>query len=536
MNLLRRSRESAFAVLVTSAVGIAISGCALFGSTAPAAASDNQVAIFQDPGIEQDVSPPISDAFIQQHLQALRSLGVDVLRIGLAWTNVAPDANSRTRPAFDAADPNAYDWEFYDRLVSTAESDGIAVDLLVTGGPSVTPLWATQSGAPPPNSGSGSLFSFDHVWKPSASEYGQFVRAVGSHFRSVHFWEIWDEANWGPALAPQVQGGAMVGAALYRSLLDAGYSALQGTGHGHDTILAGNYTQDGSSQPNATNSSAPLTFTRALYCVNASYAPLRGSAAQSLGCPTTRAGSRQFPSAHPALFRVSGFGVHPYQYSNPPSRPDYPNPNGVEYNEIPHFVSVLNSVQRAYGSHKRMAVYNTEYGYQTRPPAAGRNPTPNTAAVWLNQAEYIAWRSNRISSFDQYELQDGGWFNTGLVNANGKPKATFYAWQMPIWLPSTSESRGHSIEVWGDVRPAHFAHGAQYAYIQFARRNSSSFSSVLRVRITNSRGYFDAHVKLPSSGQVRIAWSYPAGDATLYNTLSPSQTRIYSRTTSVSVH
>ena len=49
--------------------------------------------------------------------------------------------------------------------------------------------------------------------------------------------------------------------------------------------------------------------------------------------------------------------------------------------------------QRAYGSNKRMTAYNTEYGYQTRPPTHGRTPTPATAAAWLNEAEYMGWKT-----------------------------------------------------------------------------------------------------------------------------------------------
>jgi hypothetical protein len=533
MSLLARIRASATTTLTIAVAALGLTGCALLDSAAPASASHGQLAIFEDPLLEA-TSPALSDANLQKRLQILRSLGVGVLRIDLAWTNVAPAPNSRTRPAFNASDPNSYNWAFYDRLVNAAHADGLAVDFLVTGGPSATPLWATQPGAPSPNRANGSLFAYDHVWQPSASEYGQFVHAVASHFQSVHFWEIWDEPNWGPALAPQTQGGTIVAAGLYRSLLDAGWSSLQSTGHGHDTIVVGNYTQYGSQVPTTTNSSFPISFTQALYCMNSSYQRLTGQAATAVGCPTSGFAS-SFRGGHPALFFASGFGVHPYQVFNPPNKPDYPNANAVEYNEIPHFLSVLDRLQKAYGSNKRMTAYNTEYGYQTRPPTHGRTPTPATAAAWLNEAEYIGWKNRRIGSYEQYELTDLGWFNTGLITGGGSPKATFYAWRLPIWLPSTSQRRGGSLEVWGDVRPAHFAPGTQYAFVQFAGGNSGHFSTIKRLRIGNSRGYLDVRIKFPSSGQVRIAWSYPAGQHNLYNTLNSRQTLIYSRATAVRV-
>ena len=89
--------------------------------------------------------------------------------------------------------------------------------------------------------------------------------------------------------------------------------------------------------------------------------------------------------------------------------------------------------------------------------------------------------------------------------------------------------------MWGDVRPAHFAPGTQYAYVQFAGGNSGHFSTIKRLRIGSSRGYLDVRIKFPSSGQVRIAWSYPAGQHNLYNTLNSRQTLIYSRATAVRV-
>ena len=41
-------------------------------------------------------------------MQELRHLGVGMVRVNVRWSLIAPDPTSRTRPNFNASDPNAY--------------------------------------------------------------------------------------------------------------------------------------------------------------------------------------------------------------------------------------------------------------------------------------------------------------------------------------------------------------------------------------------------------------------------------------------
>jgi hypothetical protein len=542
MSMSGRIRTSFITALIAGLGALFATGCGLLSAAAPAVASSKLQAMFEDPALQA------SNADVVDELQALRYMGVSIIRVPIYWSTVAADPTSHTQPS-----GNPYTgWSTYDSIVSTANRFGIAVDLMPTGG---APLWAVKPGAPPCGTVSGSPVCFDNDFMPSASLYKQFVQAVAARYPSVHFWEVWNEANWGPSLTPQYYQGSKVpvSAGIYRQLLDAGYSALSSTGHKHDTILFGSLSQDGSAPPvGETNTTAPLTFVKTLYCLNNSYHRLTGASATQAGCPTTSSAFRQFRGAHPALFHVSGLGIHPYPFTGKaPNRTVFPNPNGAEFAEIPQVIKSLDRVQKAFGSHRRLSVYNTEYAYATRPnTTVSGTASPAKAAAYINQAEYMSWKNPRIATYDQYELIDAGWFPVGLFfpphtqacpSSVPCPKPSFFSFRLPVWLPVTSARRGKSLEVWGDVRPAHYAGGSQSVQIQYAPKGSSKYRTVKNVRITNPHGYFDVHVKFPGSGNVRLAWTYPSGltdplaslpgePATLANP------HAFSRVTSIKLH
>src|SRR5205814_2339928 len=102
---------------------------------------------------------------------------------------------------------------------------------------------------------------------------------------------------------------------------------------------------------------------------------------------------------------------------------------------------------------------------------------------------------------------------------------TYSAWRLPLFLPVSSTTRGHTLEVWGCARPATFAFAdtgqPQKVEIQFTPQGSGSYST-LRTITVESNCYFDVRVKFPSSGTVRLAWRYPAGDPLLGDFAAPS--------------
>ncbi len=340
----------------------------------------------------------------------------------------------------------------------------------------------------------------------------------------VSFWSIWNEPNYGPELAPQAvdRSKVEVSPMLYRGLVDAAWRALHQTGHGADTILIGEIAPRGittGDNPGNFSGMVPLRFVRSLYCVDASFRELRGAAAAARGCPRDARSSSRFATAHPALFKASGFAIHPYPQGGPPNMSDPTEPDYADLPSMPRLEATLDRVQRIYGSSAQFKLYSTEYGYKTNPPySLGVNLA--AAAAYLNWAEYLSWRNPRVVSWDQYLLADpvagNGNFVTGIEFADGKPKPLVYdAFRMPIYLPVTSPKHGQSVEVWGCVRPAHYAGLAaghsQIVNLQFEAPGGNGFKTVKPITVTDPYGYLDVHVALPGSGRVRLSWSYPHG-------------------------
>jgi hypothetical protein len=472
-------------------------------------------------------------------LDQLRALGVQRVRVDVIWNQIAPDPLSPRAPAnFQAANPAAYPasgWASYDRVFSDARALGIGIYATVTG---PAPVWAEAPGEP--------RGGFVGVWKPNAADFGAFVRAVGRRYSGsyvppgggaplprIDLWSIWNEPNNGFDLAPQAvhHNTVTVSPRVYRALLDAAWAALRATGHGQDTILIGETAPRGEvtfGRPGNFSVMEPLVFIRALYCLDGSFAPLAGALARASGCPVGAGAKARFRAENPALFDASGFADHPYpQGSAPPDEPTtgVPGDSGyADFASLGRLESTLDRALAAYGVRRSLPIWSSEFGYHTNPPEQ-YEPSPQLAAAYLNWSEYLSWRNPRLRSYDQYLLRDavGDRFATGLELANGTPLATFYAFRMPLYLPSTVQRGDSPLLVWGCVRPVRYVAGRQLAALQFAAGRAGPFRTIRRVAIGDRAGYFVVYQRFPSSGRVRVAWSYPSGQ------------RIYSRIVSVRV-
>lgn len=527
------AKARALALAGALAAALAIAAC---GSSSPTPALPvrhaPELQSILEPG-QILMSQPIAT------LDQLRALGVQRVRVDVIWNQIAPDPLSSRAPAhFDAADPAAYPaagWTPYDTVFRDARALGIGIYATLTG---PAPVWAQAPGEP--------RGGFVGVWKPSAADFGAFVRAVGRRYSGsyvpagataalprIDFWSVWNEPNNGFDLAPQAidHNTVTVSPRVYRGLLDAAWSALQATGHGRDTILIGETAPRGEvtfGRPGNFSVMEPLLFIKALYCLDGSFSPLRGALARASGCPVGPGARARFRAANPALFDASGFADHPYPQGAAP--PDVPT-TGVlgdsgyaDFASLGRLASTLDRSLSAYGVRRELPLWSTEFGYHTDPPEP-YEPSPQLAAAYLNWAEYLSWRNPRLRSYDQYLLRDavGDRFATGLELANGTPLATFYAYRMPIYLPQTVQRGSSALLVWGCVRPVRYVSSHRVALLQFAPGRTGSFRTIRRVAIGDRAGYFVVYQRFSSSGRLRVAWRYPGG------------AQIYSRTVLVRV-
>ncbi len=535
------------------ALALAFAAQAHASSTAQTSLMDDNALIYSSP------------AQVQQTMQQIASLGISQIKVSIVWWLVAPDPTATERPNFDATDPNAYPagaWDRFDEVVRLAQQYGLSVYFEID--PQI-PTWAIDKTVP-----AGPYRLGD---APDPTDLEQFVEAVGKRYSGsfvpsvsttppsnpppiqipglppvpipiptghtassaspaspaplprVSMWGIWNEPNWFVWLDPlyrSLPGGQReyLQPPLYRGIVNAAWAGLQSTGHtpATDTILIGETANAGPE--------TPAQFILALYCLNSRYRPLAGPAAARVGCPTTPSRA-EFIGANPGLFDANGFAHHPWSFNVAPNRP------------VPHWYTLVNMasfetlLHRIFGSYRKLPrggvpLYLTEFGYESNPPNPYVKNSARQQAIWLNEAEYMAWKEPFVKSINQFELLDSGpnttygpndrmyWYDSvdsGLEFQNGRPKPAYSTFRLPIWLPTARH--GRRVTIWGQLRPVN--RQAQRGVIQFERAGSRGFRQLRQVQTTNPQGYLLVHVAVPASGLVRLAWTDPATGTVEYS-------------------
>jgi hypothetical protein len=553
-------------LLAAAAMPLAATGAIALAVPATASASHTQIAMIQDDNVLQ--ADPAGT------LAKMKALGATTVRVELFWTSLAPDITSTSAPKnFTASNPADYaasKWAPYDTIVRDAAADGMTVDFTVAGG---APRWAEGSGIPSNYEISHNPGAKYFAWKPNASDYGKFMQAVGRRYDgkytptggtrlpAVHFWTIWNEPNFGEDLGPQATDTSRISYApmLYRKLVRSGYSALQKTGHGQNTILIGEFAAHGvalsdgrhgrtwpQGLPGNADQTQPIPYIRTLYCLSQRGHKLTGTAAAQVGCPTTAKGRATFRKDNPGLFDASGVGDHPYANNATPASDGKSNPEWATLPNFPKLESALDHSTAAWGSRKHYAIYNDEYGYITDPPQLNKSKSVPVAiaATYINWAEYTTYNEPRVASYDQYLIDDGapnaatqnGGFATGLYTSTGKPKATLNAYRLPLWLPSTTLRRPGVDKVWGEARPADWTARAtkrtQAVQIQFRAHGEKSWKTIDTV---HSNTYFLVRPKFTTSGTVRLRYSYPSAANDSLLPVGVAGTSIISRSQAITV-
>lgn len=474
---------------------------------AGADASRGQRTMFEDTGQLLESGPEVR----AHTLNELKSLGVNIVKVRGQWRELAPQPDSESRPAFDAADPSAYPqaaFAKYDDLVLQAAQRGLRTFLMFS---PPAPEWATQPGERGGHPG---------VLRPDPAEFAAFVRAVGLRYGGtygglpkVSMWSIWNEPNHPQFIQPLSErlGGRLTPSAPhhYRRLYVAARQALAETGHDRDTILFGEILPIGSGRRGTLATIRPVQWLREFFCVDARYRRLRGRAARLRGCS-------RFPR-----IRTSGFAYHAYTQPTGP-RTAVANEDDATIGQIVRVERALDRIARTRRVRRGLPIYNTEFGIQTDPPdCVGFGAPLEDQASHINEAEYISWTRPRVKTYSNYLLIDDrirleeppgsnaryGGFQTGLrFGANAlrcesptlrfayaQEKPGYAAFRTPLWVRRLGPRR---VEVFGRARPR--GRAEQSIEILRSRR---------LVRTITARGYFRVPLRTTARGTWQLRWS-----------------------------
>src|SRR3954470_21848276 len=365
-------------------------GLAALSLIAPAAAqaNENQLSIMQD----DDALVYGGDAKRDATLARMKALGVDAVRVTVLWKNVGSQITAKQARSRDLRNPKSYGvriWNQYDNLVRSAQSMGIQVYFSVTG---PAPDWAHEPGPAEERD------VVKEAWKPNATKFGWFVRALGRRYSGryrdedtgrsviprVDFWGLWNEPNQAGWLAPQyafsreARRVIPVAPVMYRALFFRGRRALDDTGHGRDTILVGETAPLGSGAQGRRSPIRPAKFLREVLCLDAAGRRYTGRAARARNCS-------DFDKFGP--LRASAWGHHPYTKDLSPTTKDRAK-DSITMANINDLAVLIDRYSRTGRIAKGLPIALTEFGYEPSPPDPFSGKPLNTVADWINEGDY----------------------------------------------------------------------------------------------------------------------------------------------------
>ena len=280
--------------------------------------------------------------------------------------------------------------------------------------------------------------------------------------------------------------------------------ALDGTGHGRDTILVGETAPLGSGKQGPRSPIRPAKFLRELLCVDARGHSFRGRQARARHCS-------DFDKFGP--LRASAYGHHPYTKDLAPTQRDA-SPDSITMADISNLGVLIDRYSRTGRIAKGLPIVLSEFGYETNPP----DPFSG------QPLDYLAAQNPRILSQTQFILRDAGpvlrarpgtkpyWFTyqSGLLFADGSPKPAAAAYALPFIARPTAGGVG----VWGQLR---FRPNGIVDQVQIERLSDdgTTWEPVgAPVEVINPVGMFQTVLDGAGPGVYRAHWtgSDPPGD------------------------
>jgi len=316
----------------------------------------------------------------QQNLLAAEKAGASIIHVTADWSQIAP-----TKPAnpLNGNDP-AYKLKDLDTLVDGALRYGLGVMINISG----APKWA-NGGQP-----------FNHP-PTSVTTLAQFAQMLATRYNGhsghglVSRWSVWNEPNLQLFLTPQFEGNTIVSPREYLRLYLAAYRAIK-RGNPQALVAVGETSNRGRNKPIAASSGvsdsvAPATF------------------------------AYQLSRLDPHL-PFDAWATHPYPtdpFLGPTQKVAFPN---VTLTQITHFGQ---SLQKWF--HRRVPIWITEYGEQTKPQfAAGVSYAQQ--AKDAKTALQLAAASPYVEMFVWFTIRDSpGTWQSGLETMGGTKKPAYAA-------------------------------------------------------------------------------------------------------------
>ena len=456
-----------------------------------AGAGSRQISIFEDDAVLLGLTKHDPERAMAE----VKYLGADAVRVFLVWSRVSPNAKGRTIPAgFDPADPNSagYDWAIYDSFVERARRHGLKVVLSLSGG--AIPYWASnQPSKCPHRIGGYRNLAKSCMWKPNATRFRQFSRAVAARYRGkVNTYSLWNEPNLEHYLYPQRKrtsyGTVDLGGKQLRELWTAGYRGITSADpRARRRVLFGETAAI----------SSPVDTLYSALCLNEKGKPYTGRLKKAQGC------------SKPKALPIGGLAVHPY---NKDAAGNVFTRSFTNDSMSMAYVSRATRVLRTAERHKRIprgrGIWVTEFGFQSNPPDRRYGLNLNSQARALNESDRLFFGDPRVKAISQFELYDApelpreDVFNTGLRRRDGKLKPAWGAYRMPLVVSRLS---ANEVEVFGQVRPA----TKRTRVALFAGRRGAKAKRV-GSPATNRSGYFRIRLKRGSAAALRYRFSWPS--------------------------
>jgi polysaccharide biosynthesis protein PslG len=350
--------------------------------------------------------------------------GASVVRLPVAWSEVAPKVQPPGFNAEDPADP-AYRWQLLDESVRTAAQYRLEPLVFFFD----APAWAQLEAYPEygPNS------------TPDPVEIGRFAKALALRYSGsfqglprVRYWQAWNEPNISIYFRPQLVANRPVSPAWYREVLEHFAPAVR-SAHADNLIIAGGtapFHDITGEVMDQRKDWGPLSFMRELLCVSRTLRPT---------CDTR--------------VTFDAWAHHPYTSGGPTHHAVLPD--DVSLGDLPEMKRVLDAAVKAghiTASGGRPEFWVTEFSWDSRPPDPKAVPVP-LLQRWVSEALYRMWKTE-VTLVTWFTIRDqpmsrsfyqSGLYYRGASLAADRPKPFLQAFRFPV----VAFREGAKVLVWG---------------------------------------------------------------------------------------